>query len=68
MKELTVFKRWLYTFGLALILLLLALVVDVGWIKKTIWILLAIIGAVAAGYSYQMYEYGFDIIEKRKKK
>ncbi|WP_409272608.1 hypothetical protein V1499_22060 [Neobacillus sp. SCS-31] len=68
MKNLMVFKQWFFLFGIGLALGLLAVMIDVVWVKKVLWIALALIGAVAMGKAFQMYEYGFDILEKRKKK
>ncbi|RDU37407.1 hypothetical protein DRW41_06060 [Neobacillus piezotolerans] len=68
MKNLMVFKQWLFLFGIGLLLGSLAILVDVVWVKKLLWITLAVLGAISMGKFYQMYEYGFDTIEKRKKK
>lgn len=68
MKNILVFKQWFFLFGIGLALGLLAVVVDVVWMKKVLWIALALLGVVATGKFYQMYEYGFDVIEKRNKK
>ncbi|WP_053368462.1 hypothetical protein [Bacillus sp. FJAT-27245] len=67
MKELKVFKQWFILFGIALVLGSLAVIVDVLWIKKMLWIALAVLGTVSMGKFYQMYEYGFDKLESKKK-
>ncbi|WP_059171765.1 hypothetical protein [Bacillus sp. FJAT-27445] len=65
MKGLKVFKQWIFLFVIGLVLGSLAIIVDVSWVKKALWIALAVVGAVSMGKFYQMYEYGLDKIEKK---
>jgi hypothetical protein len=66
-KEIKVLKRWLILFFSALVIGVLSVVIDVTWIKKTLWIILLLMGFVASGAMYELYENNLDKLGKKKK-
>lgn len=66
-KEIKVLKRWLILFFSALVIGVLSVVIDVTWIKKTLWIILLLIGFVASGAMYELYENNLDKLSEKKK-
>jgi len=66
-KEIKVLKRWLILFFSALVIGVLSVVIDVTWIKKTLWIILLLMGFVASGAMYELYEINLDKLDKKKK-
>lgn len=60
-------KRWLILFVSAIIVGALSIIIDITWIKKTLWVILLLIGFVASGSMYEIYENNIDKIGKGKK-
>lgn len=60
-------KRWLILFVSAIIVGALSIIIDITWIKKTLWVILLLIGFIASGSMYEIYENNIDKIGKGKK-
>lgn len=59
-------KRWLILFISAIFVGALSIIIDITWIKKTLWVILLLIGFVASGSMYEIYENNIDKIGKGK--
>jgi energy-converting hydrogenase Eha subunit C len=66
-KESNPLRRWIILFVSAIVVGALAIVIDVTWIKKMLWVVLLLIGFVASGFVYEMYDDYFDRLGNRKK-
>lgn len=67
-KESNPLKRWVIIFVSAIAAGALAIIIDVTWIKKFLYVIMLLIGFVAAGSVYEMYDDYLDRLGKGKKR
>lgn len=67
-KESNPLKRWVIIFVSAIVAGALAIIIDVTWIKKVLYVIMLLIGFVAAGSVYEMYDDYLDRLGKGKKR
>lgn len=65
-KDSKLLKKWLILFISAIFVGVLSIIIDITWIKKTLWVILLLIGFVASGSMYEIYENNIDKIGKDK--
>lgn len=61
-------KRWVIIFVSAIVVGSLAIIIDVTWIQKVLYVILLLIVFVAAGSVYEMYDDYLDRLGKGKKR
>lgn len=67
-KDVKLLNRWVVLFISALVVGCLAILIDVSWIKKILYVILALIGFVASGSVYQLYENKLDELGKKNER
>ena len=65
-KDTMILRRWLIIFISFAIAGALFLFIDITWIKKTLSVIMLLIGFVAAGSVYEFYESWLNNLSKKK--
>ncbi|WP_102264093.1 hypothetical protein [Mesobacillus jeotgali] len=65
-KDTMILRRWLIIFISFAIAGALFLFIDITWIRKTLSVIMLLIGFVAAGFVYQFYETWLNNLSKKK--
>lgn len=65
-KDSLILRRWLFIFISFAIAGALFLFIDITWIRKTLSVIMLLMGFVAAGFVYQFYETWLNNLSKKK--
>ncbi|MFT9599286.1 hypothetical protein [Mesobacillus sp.] len=67
-KDSKILRRWLVLIVSTIVAGGLSIIIDIMWIKKTLWVILLFIGFVAAGSVYEFYESWLNNLDKKSDK
>lgn len=67
-KDSRLLRRWLILIISTVVAGGLSIIIDIMWIKKTLWVILLLIGFVAAGSVYEFYESWLNNLDKKSDK
>jgi hypothetical protein len=67
-KDSRLLRRWLILIISTVVAGGLSIIIDIIWIKKTLWVVLLLIGFVAAGSVYEFYDTWLDKLGKKSDK